>query len=194
VKPWKTDGVEGVHRFLNRVWRLFVGPEGEVAPEIDDTPLSREQERLLHATIKKVGEDTDHLAFNTAISQMMIFVNEFARCEHRHRQAMESFVKLLSPYAPHLAEELWSRLGHGQSLAHESWPAWEAEKLKVDEVEILVQILGKPKTRLMMPSGADAKQMESLALADAGVQSGLAGKTVVKVIAVPGRLVNIVVR
>ncbi len=194
VKPWKTDGVEGVHRFLNRVWRLFVGAEGEVVPEIDDTPLSREQERLLHATIKKVGEDTDHLAFNTAISQMMIFVNEFARCEHRNRQAMESFVKLLSPYAPHLAEELWSRLGHGQSLAHESWPAWEAEKLKVDEVEILVQILGKPKTRLMMPSGADAKLMESLALADAGVQSGLAGKTVVKVIAVPGRLVNIVVR
>jgi leucyl-tRNA synthetase len=194
MKPWQTAGVEGVSRFLHKVWRTVVGQDGELAGEISEEPLSREHERLLHATIKKVGEDTESLDFNTAISQMMVFINEFSKLESRSRQALETFVKLLSPYAPHLCEELWQRLGHGKSLAYEPWPEYDEAKLKVDEVEILVQVLGKPKARIMMPSEADGKTMERMALADQGVQEAIAGKTVVKVITVPGRLVNIVAK
>ncbi len=192
VKPWQTKDLEGLRRFLNKTWRLFINQEGSIDETIGDHPMSREQERTLHATIKKVTEDCETLDFNTAISQMMIFVNQFSKAEKRNRQAMLSFIKLLSPFAPHIAEELWERLGQAPSLAWESWPEYDENKLKAEEAEILVQIKGKPKARLTMPAEADQERMRELALASPQVQEALAGSNIRKVIAVPGRLVNIV--
>ncbi|MDD5697889.1 MAG: leucine--tRNA ligase [Victivallaceae bacterium] len=186
TKPWNTKGVEGVFRFLKRAWRMIVNSK------VADAACSREQLRVLHATIKKVGEDIETFDFNTAISQLMIFVNEFSQTEVIPREAAEIFVKLLSPFAPHLGEELWQLLGHDATIAYEPWPAYQEEFLKIDEIEILVQVLGKPKARIMMPAAASPQQLEAAALADAQVKTVLAGKTVRKVICVPGRLVNIV--
>jgi leucyl-tRNA synthetase len=187
VKPWNTQGVEGVYRFLKRGWRIIA--ESEI---VDGLEMSEEQLRVLHATIKKVTEDTNTLNFNTAISQMMIFVNEFSKLDKLPREAAEAFVKMLSPYAPHLGEELWQILGHDKSNAYEPWPEYNEEFLKVAEVEILVQVLGKPKARLMVPADANQEVMQELALANEKVQEAIAGKTIRKVICVPGRLVNIV--
>ena len=194
VKPWQTQGVEGVYRFLHRAWRLLIGADGAVASAVVDGQPTRQQNRVLHSTIKKVTEDCEALSFNTAISQLMIFVNEFSKTETRSRAAMETFVLLLSPFAPHIAEELWQRLGHEDTVAHEPWPSYDEDALRVDEVEILVQVLGKPKGRMMVPADVDRETMGELALRHPGVEEALVGKSVVKVIAVPGRLVNIVVR
>ncbi|OGV76198.1 MAG: leucine--tRNA ligase [Lentisphaerae bacterium RIFOXYB12_FULL_65_16] len=194
VKYWKTGGVEGLYRFLNRVWRMIVSKDGETSSVLPDAPVSREQERLLHATIKKVTDDIEGLAFNTAISQLMIFVNEFGRAEPRNRRAMETFVLLLSPLAPHLAEELWQRLGHPDSLAYESWPTYDPALLVADQVEIVVQVCGKVRARMSVPADATEAQLRDVALKNEQVAEAIAGKTIVKVIAVPGRLVNVVVR
>ena len=186
TKPWSTKGVEGVFRFLKRAWRLVADTE------IVDEPCTKEQQRLLHATVKKVTGDLETFNFNTAISAMMIFLNDFSKLEKVPRSAAETFVLLLSPFAPHLGEELWSMLGHKETLAYEPWPTWDEALLKVDEIEILVQVLGKPKARLMMPVGIAQDEAEKLALANGDVQKAIAGKTVRKVIFVPGRLLNIV--
>jgi len=134
--------------------------------EIVDAPLSREQSRVLHQTIKKVTEDTDSMNFNTAISQMMIFLNEFAGKKQMAREAAEAFVRLLSPYAPHIAEELWEYLGKPAPVALAQWPSYDEKKIQVDEVEILIQVLGKPKARMMMSVDASADDMRELALAN----------------------------
>ena len=187
TKPWNTQGVEGVHRFLKRSFRLIADAR------IVDRPCDADEARVMHGAIKKVTGDLEQFGFNTAISALMIYVNEFSARSEMPREAAEQFVKLLSVFAPHLGEELWQMLGHTDTIAYEPWPRWDENALKVSEVEILVQILGKPRARLMMPVGADRAQMEQLALADAGVQAALGGRTVRKVICVPGRLVNIVV-
>ena len=187
TKPWSTKGVEGVFRFLKRAWRLVA------QSEIVDAPCTPEQLRVLHATIRKVSQDLDTFNFNTAISQLMIFLNEFSKCDRVPREAAEKFVLLLSPFAPHIGEELWSMLGHAETLAYEPWPVWDEKVLEVNEVEILVQVLGKPKARLMMPVDADQEAAAKLALAAPEVQAALGGKPVRKVIYVPKRLVNIVI-
>ena len=187
TKPWSTKGVEGVFRFLKRAWRLVA------QSEIVDVPCTPEQLRVLHATIRKVSQDLDTFNFNTAISQLMIFLNEFSKCDRVPREAAEKFVLLLSPFAPHIGEELWSTLGHAETLAYEPWPVWDEKVLEVNEVEILVQVLGKPKARLMMPVDADQEAASKLALAAPEVQAALGGKPVRKVIYVPKRLVNIVI-
>ena len=189
VKPWSTKGVEGVFRFLKRVNRMVT------EQKIVDRPLTGDEARVLHATVKKVGDDLEAMSFNTAISQMMIFVNAFAGDgKDLPREAAEKFVLCLAPFAPHLCEELWEFLGHKGSLAYAPWPTFDAKALAADEIEIPVQVLGKLRGRVKVPVAADAKAMESAARADAGVQKFLAGKTVVKVICVPKRLVNFVVR
>jgi leucyl-tRNA synthetase len=180
VKPWNTKGVEGLQRFLKRAWRMIVGEDGHVAAEIaDGVEMNDEQQRLLHATIKKVTDDLENMDFNTAISQLMIFVNEFSRLETRNRAAMETFVLLLAPFAPHAAEELWQRLGHERTLAYEPWPDYDEARLEVAEVEILVQL---------------SAALEEIVMNTDEVRELLADKTVIKVIAVPGRLVNVVAR
>jgi len=190
VKPWNTRGAEGVYRFLGRVWRLFCDEDGKLI--LDDSEPPGTLLKVLHQTIKKVGEDTDALAFNTAISQMMIFVNEVTAQEQRPRKLLEPFVLLLAPYAPHLAEELWQKLGHNQSLAYEPWPKFEPSLLKEDTVTIVLQVNGKLRDRADVSAQISQKDLEALALANGRVKEHLAGKQVRKVIVVPGKLVNIV--
>ena len=186
AKPWSTNGLLGVHRFLDRVWRVS---ERDVT---DDTPPV-ELERVLHKTIKKVTEDTESLEFNTAIAQMMIFVNEVFKQDVLHRALWEPFVLLLSPYAPHIAEEMWEKLGHEESLAYHPWPAYDEELTKDEEVEIVVQVNGKIRARLNVPLDTAEAELKEQALAHERVQQYTEGKSVRKVVTVPNKLVNVVV-
>ncbi len=191
-KPWNTTGVDGAYRFLNRIWRLFI-QDDRLNPAIaDDYEGTAEFKRTWHQTIKKVTEDIETLGFNTAISQLMVFVNEAYKQEKLPKAAMEDFVKLLSPIAPHLSEELWQRLGHHQTMAYEAWPVYDESLLQEDEVEIVVQLNGKVKHKMMVPADAGPEQLESAVMADQRTKELLEGKQVRKVIAVPGKLVNIV--
>ncbi|MDQ0046639.1 leucyl-tRNA synthetase [Paenibacillus polymyxa] len=192
TKPWNENGVEGAHRFLSRVWRLFVSEDGSLNDKITNDGGSDEFNRTWHKTLKKVTEDLDALRFNTAISQLMIFTNDAYKADLLPRKAMENFVQMLSPLAPHLAEELWQLLGHNDSITYAAWPAYD-EAWTVDaEVEIVVQVNGKIVQRATIAKDLDAKAMEAFAVSLDNVQQALAGKTIRKVIAVPGKLVNIV--
>ena len=186
TKPWNTKAIPGVFRFLKRSWTMFADSE------ISQRDMTPQELKLLHATIRKVTEDCESMDFNTAISQMMIFVNEFSGKGELPREAAESFTKLLSPYAPHLAEELWENLGHNDTITYEKWPGFDEQFLQEDEVEILVQLMGKPLARINMPASSSQDEMQKIALADGEVSAAIDGKSVRKVICVPGRLVNIV--
>ncbi len=188
TKPWNTAGVEGVYRFLKRAHRVVT------ETPVSDEKAAGELEKIMHASIKKVTEDLDNFGFNTAISQMMVFLNELAKQKTLPHDAAENFVLLLSPFAPHLGEELWEQLGHTDTLAYEKWPEFDESKLIESSVEILVQVLGKPKSRIMMPVDCSKEEAEKLALADGAVAEAIAGKSVVKIIFVPNRLLNIVVK
>lgn len=197
TKPWSMDGVGGVRNFLDRVWRLIVDDQQDelvLQSALSESDCDEEQDRILNATIKKVTEDTEALSFNTAIARMMEFTNFFTRAKQRPISAMKTFLILLSPYAPHLAEELWKILAQEGSIAHQSWPQWDESALVQTSIEIPVQFNGKVKTKIQVPPDATPDQLIEAALADAKIQSLLAGKNVVKKIAVPGRLVNLVVR
>jgi leucyl-tRNA synthetase len=186
AKPWSTNGLVGVHRFLDRVWRLS---ERTVVDE--EPPV--ELQRVLHKTIKKVTEDTESLEFNTAIAQMMIFVNEVFKQDVLHRALWEPFVLLLAPYAPHIAEEMWEKLGHEESLAYHPWPSWAEDLTRDEQVEIVVQVNGKIRARLNMPVDTAEDQMKKQALEHERVKHYTEGKSVRKVVTVPNKLVNVVV-
>ena len=191
VKPWSTKGVEGVFRFLKRANRFVT------ETPIAERPLTKAEAKSLNAMIKKVGEDLEALAFNTGISAMMVFINEaeaFAKAGGVPREYLEKFVLCLSPFAPHLGEELWAFLGHDKTLAYEPWPAYDPNALVENEIEIPVQVLGKLRGRVTVAADATPAQMEEAARANPDIAKFLAGKTVVKVVAVPKRLVNFVVR
>jgi leucyl-tRNA synthetase len=201
-KPWSMTGVEGVYRFLARVWRMVMmeNQEGNwvLSEDLAEQELTAGQRRVLHATIKKVTQDIESLSFNTAISQMMIFTNEFTNAKPRPLEALRLFLPLLSPFAPHLVEEIWFHLSAKfpgfEGLASQSaWPAWNEEYLIVDEISYAVQINGKVRGHLTVPTGADKESVEKAAFADPALAEHLVGKEVKKVIVVPGRLVNIVV-
>ncbi len=194
-KPWSMAGVNGVRSFLDRVWRMIVEDKSEdleLNTAIGDHPPTDEQLRTLHKTIKKVTLDIEALSFNTAISRMMEFTNFFTKQNERPKTIMEPFILLLSPFAPHLAEELWKLLGNDQSLALEPWPAFD-ESLTVDAAnEIPIQIKGKIRSKIMVPTGTPKDELEKMALADEKIVAALDGLTVRKVIVVPDKLVNIV--
>ena len=188
-KPWATQGFIGVYRFLDRIWRLSTEK-----PIVDKAP-SKELEKLMHKTIKKVTEDTSTLNFNTAISQMMVFVNEMNKESEVPYVCLETLTLLLSPYTPHLAEELWSTiLGHQPSVSKAPWPKYDEEKTKDDEIEVVVQINGKVRAKMRVGREISKDDMLALAKADENVKKWTDGKTVVKEIVVPGKLVNIVVK
>jgi leucyl-tRNA synthetase len=196
TKPWSMRGVEGVYRFLSRVWRLFIDERAEttkLADTLKDVPPDRETLRKLHQTIQKVTEDLDGMRFNTAISAMMEFTNHMTPLPVRPRSALEPLVLLLSPFAPHLAEELWQALGNQDTIAYQPWPKFDPALTKADEIEVPVQINGKLKTRVKVPAGSNETALKAAALADERVRDALAGKEVKKVIVVPGKLVNIVI-
>jgi leucyl-tRNA synthetase len=194
TKPWSMQGVEGVHRFLGKVWRLVIDQEtGQLHKAVQDTQADEATLRILHQTIKKVTEDLDTFGFNTAISQMMIFVNHLTQYDVRPKTVLEQFLLILAPFAPHICEELWARLGHTKTLSYEPWPKFNDELTKEKEVEIAVQVLGKIKDKIVVAADATEAEMEKLALASEKVQAAIAGKTLKKVIVIKGRLVNIVV-
>ena len=189
VKPWNTKGVDGVYRFLKRVNKMVT------EQPLVDRALTKAEAKMLNLTIKKVDEDIDTMNFNTGISAMMVFVDEFAgEGKELPREAAEKFVLCLAPYAPHLCEELWQFLGHATTLAYEPFPAFDPSALVEDEVEIPVQVLGKLRGRVTVGVTATPAEMEAAAKANPDVAKFLEGKTIVKVIAVPKRMVNFVVR
>ncbi len=161
---------------------------------ICEVDCDEQQQRMLHQTIKRVTEDLDAMSFNTAIARMMEFTNFFTRCEQRPVAAMKTFLILLSPYAPHICEELWSVLGGQESIALQNWPTWDESALVQTSIEIPVQINGKVKAKINIAPDAGKDVMLEAALADAKIQSSTAGKNIVKQIVVPGRLVNLVVK
>ncbi|MCC9643845.1 leucine--tRNA ligase [Rhodopirellula sp. JC740] len=197
TKPWAMNGVGGVRSFLDRVWRMIIDePEDDLklSAAVVDTPCDEEQRRVLHQTIRKVTEDNEAMSFNTAIAKMMEFTNHFTRCETRPREAMESFLILLAPYAPHLCEELWKQLGHDESISLQPWPQWDEAALVQSSIEIPVQINGKVKAKISLSPEAKPDEMGEAALADSAVQNAIGDKKVVKTIAIPGRMVNLVVK
>jgi leucyl-tRNA synthetase len=202
MKPWSTRGVEGVARFLARVWRLLMtenqAGEWELSKNIKAVDATKSQQKLLHATIKKVTEDIESFSFNTAISQMMIFVNAFTNVETIPLSAMRTFLILLNPFSPHISSELWERLSAEfddarGDVSQQSWPAYDETLLVEDEVEIVIQINGKLRDRIKMPIVATEEELKAVALSNPKIQDRTTGKTVRKVIVVPKKLVNIVV-
>ena len=196
VKPWSTKSVEGVYRFLNRVWRIVVddtADELRLNSAVQDIQPDKETFRQLHRTIMKVTDDTLSLRFNTAIAAMMELSNFLTKQEVRPVSVLKSFVLLLAPYAPHIAEELWRVLGNNSTLAYEPWPTYDVAYTQADEVVVPVLVNGKVKAKLVLPAGSDSATLEAAALADEKVKEALAGKSPKKVIVVPNKLVNIVV-
>lgn len=199
-KPWQTKDTDGVHRFLRRTWRLVVDERtGAVADRVSDAAAEAPSEdtaelnRLLHKTIRKVGEDIDTLDMNTAISQMMIWVNAATAADRVPRRSLETFLCILSPFAPHLAEELWSRLGCEGLICHQEWPAYDPALVVDETINVVVQVMGKKRDVLQVAADSDKATLERLALNSENARRFMDGKEPRKVIVVPGRLVNIVV-
>jgi len=162
--------------------------------ELSDKEPPTEQKRVLHKTIKKVSLDTNNLEFNTAIAQMMIFINEIFKSEKLYRKIWEPFILLLAPYAPHMAEELWEKLGHSPSIANQAWPEWIEDLTKDEELTIVVQINGKVRSKMQMPADISEEEMKESALNIDRIKELLSDKEVKKVITVPKKLVNIVAK
>jgi leucyl-tRNA synthetase len=193
MKPWSMQGVEGVHRFLLKLWRAVVNKEtGELDEAVKQAQADEETLRLLNQTIKKVGDDIETFNFNTAISAMMIFVNHLGRLPVRPKPVVEKLVQILAPFSPHLAEELWQRLGHTESLAYEPWPAYDKELIKEKEIELAVQVNGKIKDKIVVSADADEKYIESEALGREKVKAAMGGKPARKVIVAKPRIVSII--
>lgn len=196
TKPWSMRGVEGVYRFLSRVWRLLIDDRAEtvkLADTVQNVEPDRDTLRKLHQTIQKVTDDVEGMRFNTAIAAMMEFANHLTKLPVRPRAVFEPFVLLLSPFAPHLAEELWQALGHKETLAYEPWPTFDPALTRADEIEVPVQVNGKLRVRLTVAAGISKEALEATALADERIRELTHGKPVRKVIVVPGKLVNIVI-
>ncbi len=197
TKPWSMTGVGGVRNFLDRVWRMIVDSQSDdvrLLPAVQEVEPTIEQNRILHKTIAAVTQDIENLSFNTAIARLMEFVNFYTKQEVRPKSAMSTFALLLSPLAPHLAEELWQLLGHSTTLAYEPWPTHDEAMTKSSQVEVPIQVNGKLRTKLIVPAEATKEELERLALADSRIIELTSDKEIVKTIVVPGRLVNFVVK
>ena len=188
---WSEDGLAGSRRWLDRVWRLFIDDDDKLRDHIT-TVNDHKLDKIYNETVKKVTEDYEGLRFNTAISQMMIFINEAYKAENLPVEYVEGFIKLLNPIAPHMTEELWSYLHKDESVTYAAWPTFDESALVEDEIEIVLQVNGKVRGRLTIPADADRDKMTELALADEAVQKQLDGGHPKKVIADPGKLVNVV--
>ena len=190
-KEWSTNGLDGARRFLDRIWRLFVNEDGTLSSKIGGKPDGA-LERTYHQTVKKVTEDFEGMRYNTAISQMMVFINECYKVDSIPKEFVEGFIIMLSPITPHLSEELWEKLGHEESIAYVSWPTYDESKMEEDTVEVAVQINGKVRAKINVAKDISKEELEKTALKDEQVKQWIDGKELKKVIAIPGRLVNIV--
>jgi leucyl-tRNA synthetase len=202
MKPWSMRGVEGVARFLARVWRLLMienqAGEWELSARLKDLEPDKAQQKVTHATIKKITNDIESFSFNTAISQMMIFVNAFTNAEIIPLSAMRTFLILLNPFAPHLSSELWEKLNakfrdEQGDITEQPWPNYDEQLLVEDEIEIVLQVNGKVRDRIRLSIDATDAELKTAVLASPKIQALIAGKTVRNVIVVPKKLVNIVV-
>lgn len=193
-KPWSEEGVTGSRRWLDRVWRMLVQDDGSLSDKLSDQGEDA-MKKVYNETVKKVTEDLEELRFNTAISQLMVFVNEAYKQDKLPKSYMEGFVQLLAPFAPHLAEELWAKLtGASESIAYVAWPTYDEKALVDDEKEIIFQVNGKVRSKQVMAADASKEDLEKAALADDKIQKYLDGADVKKVIAIPGKFVNIVAK
>jgi len=191
------QGVNGVFGFLGRVWRLIIDDRAETMQlnaAVVDRPPTTDENRVLHRTIQAVTDDIRTLSFNTAISRMMEFTNHFTTASERPREVLEKFMLLLSPFAPHIAEELWQALGHAGSLAREPWPEFDPSLTKEDSIEIPVQVNGKVRSKVTVSAEASEEEFKAAALADPRIAELITGKQIINVVIVPKRLVNIVIK
>lgn len=191
-KPWSEEGITGSRRWLDRVWRLLIDDEGQLRDHVT-TVNPGDLDKIYHQTVKKVTDNLENMRFNTAISQMMVFVNDAYKSDALPVTYMNGFIQLLAPFAPHLAEELWVRLGNRESISYVSWPTYDDTKLVDDTVEIIFQVNGKVRGKATVARDINQDDMITAAKADDNVQNFITGKTVRKVIAIPGKFVNIVV-
>lgn len=195
MKPWNTANIEGIARFLRKVWREYITETGAINPKIQEgVQDDPETERLLHESIKKVGEDIEALRLNTAISQLMILINRIQKVDTLSRVAAKAFIQMLAPFAPHLCEELWARLGEAPTVAKAPFPKYDPAKLEVSEIKVMVQVMGKLRGEILMPKDVSKDDAIASAKAHPNVAPHLDGKTLVKEIYVPGKIVNFVVR
>jgi leucyl-tRNA synthetase len=194
MKPWNPRGIEGVHRFLQKVWRECLGPDGAVSPKLSaDATEDPALTRLLHETIRKVGDDIEALRFNTAISQMMIFANALQKAPAARTATVRAFLQLLAPFAPHLGEELWARLGGVGSVMAAPWPAFDPALLTASEVKLVIQVNGKHRGEQLVPVGTSQDEAVAVARGHPKVAPHLEGKELRRVIYVPGKILNLVV-
>ncbi|MDE6022608.1 MAG: class I tRNA ligase family protein, partial [Muribaculaceae bacterium] len=184
-KPWDTNGIDGVNRFLRKLWTIF--------GKRTDAERSAKEKKIMHTLIKKVSQDIENFSFNTSVAAFMIAVNELGKLPTVSTESMDEFSRLIAPFAPHIAEEFWHQLGHEGSVSDSEWPKWDEDALKEDTVKYPVQFNGKMRYNIEVPAGSDKNAVEAAALADAAAEKWLEGKTPKKVIVVPGRIVNIVI-
>lgn len=196
TKPWSTNGIEGVYRFLNKIWRLIISEEGGLNSSIKDIKPEGETERLMHRTIKNISEDIEDMdmKFNTCVSELMIYVNELSKMETIPLELVNVLVKLLSPFAPHMAEELWQKLGNTPTVTFEKWPDFDPAKVNRAVVTIVGQVNGKVRTRIDVDNDTDEEKLKEMVRSDEKIRTYLEGKQIVKEIAVKNKLVNIVVK
>ena len=190
-KPWNTNGIDGVKKFLGKLWRLFHNGNGEF--DVSDAQPSKEELKALHKTIKKAGDDIDRYSFNTSVSTFMICVNELSALKSNNRAILEDLLVVISPYAPHITEELWSLLGHKISIIDASYPTYSEQYLKEDNIQYPVMVNGKMRAKIEVSADLNKEEVEQAALAHETVQKWLEGKTPKKVIVVPKKIVNLVV-
>ncbi|HCV6442909.1 TPA: leucine--tRNA ligase [Staphylococcus aureus] len=190
---WSEKGLDGSRRFLDRVWRLMVNEDGTLSSKIVTTN-NKSLDKVYNQTVKKVTEDFETLGFNTAISQLMVFINECYKVDEVYKPYIEGFVKMLAPIAPHIGEELWSKLGHEESITYQPWPTYDEALLVDDEVEIVVQVNGKLRAKIKIAKDKSKEEMQEIALSNDNVKASIEGKDIMKVIAVPQKLVNIVAK
>ncbi|MFN5218232.1 MAG: class I tRNA ligase family protein, partial [Sphingomonadales bacterium] len=189
-KPWNTNGIEGVSRFLNKFWRLFEQEEMFYLTEEEPT---KDELKILHKTIKKITSDIEQMSFNTAVSAFMVATNELGALKCKKRAVLEPLIILIAPFAPHLAEELWQKCGHSESVHLSAWPVWDEQYLVETHFEYPISINGKTRTTIAFDLNADAVEIEAAVLADETVQRWMEGKPLKKFILVKGRIINVVV-
>ncbi len=192
AKPWSETGIEGIFRFLSRVWRLIVSEDGGLSDKVQEVNANQELDYVLNETIKKVGEDIENLKFNTAISQMMILVNEFYKNDVVPKSAINAFIRVLSPFAPHITEELWEILGNNTSIVHAEWAEDDESKMQKSSVEMVVQVLSKIRAKINVASGLSQDEVLEIAKNEPNVQKFIDGKQIRKVIFIQDKLINLI--
>ncbi|EHO45750.1 Anticodon-binding domain protein [Lentilactobacillus kisonensis F0435] len=192
AKPWSEEGINGAHHWLDRVWRLMIDDNNHLRDRVT-TFNDGKLDKIYNQTVKIVSDDFEHMRFNVGISQMMVFINDAYKADALPIAYMEGFVKMLSPIAPHIAEELWQLLGHDGTITYEKWPTYDPNKLVEDQVQMVVQVNGKVRSHLKVARDEDKAKIEELARNDEHVQRYTDGKTIRKVVVIPNKIVNIVV-